>query len=108
MNDICLSRSFNMNVTPIRDFLVIAKDEEEKDKRSAGGLYIAPSVEDKVITGVVVAAGSGRVTMSGTVVPLEVAAGERVAFNKHHAVEVKIGNESAWLLREDQVLCKIS
>lgn len=97
-----------MIVTPIRDFLVIVKDEEEKDKRTAGGLYMASSSEEKIITGVVVAAGSGRVTMSGAVVPLEVCSGERVAFNKHHAVEVKVGNETAWLLREDQVLCKLS
>ncbi len=92
-----------MNVQPIRDFIVVAK--EEAPKQTASGLYIAPSVEERVISGKVLAVGSGFVTSTGTVLPLEVKAGDRIAFNKNMAVEVKSDDDVVLLLREEHVLC---
>ena len=96
-----------MNVLPVRDFVAVTKDDEERDRKTASGLYMPTLSEEKVITGTVVAVGSGRVTMSGAVVPLDVKVGDKVAFNKNMVTEVKVGNESSFLLREDQILCVI-
>lgn len=92
-----------MSVQPIRDFLVVEK--EDAPKQTASGLFIAPTVEEKVVNGLVLAVGSGLLAGDGSKIPLEVKAGDRVAFNKNLAVEVKDGEKTFLLLREEHVLC---
>jgi chaperonin GroES len=91
-----------MTVQPIRDFIVVRKDEATA--KSSGGLYIA-HVEEKNVKGTVVAVGSGRVTMSGSVVPLDVSVDDKILFNKNNAIEVKEENETLLVIREDGVIC---
>lgn len=92
-----------MSVVVLRDYIAVAK--EEGPKQTASGLFIAHA-ETKNEIGVVVSAGSGRITMSGSIMPLEVKKGDRVVFNKNMAVEVKDMDETTlFVLREDQVLC---
>lgn len=94
-----------MNVQPLRDFVVVAKDDAVT--QTPGGLFVPAIVEDKIVTGTVVSVGSGRVAADGTVVPLEVKAGDKIAFNRNFATELKLGGETCHLLREDQILCVI-
>lgn len=91
-----------MSVQPLRDFIAVKKDEVAKTTKS--GLFLPGDIEDKNVVGTVVAVGSGRVSVNGTVVPLEVHVGDRIAFNKNMAVELKDGEETVVILREDQVL----
>lgn len=91
-----------MSVHPIRDFIVVSKSEGPQ--KSPGGIIIAHT-EEKNIAGTVVAVGSGRVTMNGSVVPLDVVVGDKVLFNKNLAIEVKDGDQTVLVLREDQVIC---
>lgn len=93
-----------MNYQPLRDFLLVTKDEAPK--QTPGGLYVPGIVEDRVATGKVVAVGSGRVTSDGKVVPLELSVGDAVVFNKNQALELK-HNENLFLLKEDQVFCVV-
>lgn len=91
-----------MTVHPIRDFIVVVKDEGPK--QTASGLYLGHT-EEKNVTGTVVAVGSGRVTMNGSVIPLDVNVDDKVVFNKNLATEVKEGEKSFLVLREDQIIC---
>lgn len=92
-----------MTVQPLRDFVVVVKDEPVT--QTAGGLYVPGTAEEKVVTGKVTAVGSGRVDAGGRVVPMEISVGDRVAFNKNFATEVKVDNTTHLLLREDQIFC---
>lgn len=96
-----------MNAKPLRDFILVSKDKEP-EKTPGGLIYRPESVEEKIVTGVVLAAGSGRVSMDGTVVPLEVKLNDKVVFNKNMATEFKVDGETVYLLREDQVMCVLS
>ena len=91
-----------MTVQPIRDFLVVKK--EDAAKTTSGGLYIAHA-DEKNVKGTVVAVGSGRVSMSGVVVPLDVCQGDKILFNKNNAIEVKDNDDVLLVLREDSVIC---
>lgn len=92
-----------MNYKPLRDYLLVTKDEVSK--QTAGGLFMPDSVEDKVVTGTVVAVGSGHVSKDGAVVPLEVKAGDKVVFNKSYAVELKFDGKPVLLLKEENLFC---
>ena len=93
---------YKMSVHPLRDFIIVSK--EEGPKTTASGLFLA-NTEEKNVTGTVIAVGTGRVSMNGTVIPLDVLVGDRVVFNKNMATEVKDGETPVLVLREDQVLC---
>lgn len=92
-----------MKIFPIRDQVVVTKEKDE-EKRSAGGIIMTSISTPKHIAGTVVTVGSGRVTMSGTVVPLEVQVGDTVYFNPSMATEMTDDNGTFYVLREDAVL----
>ena len=93
-----------MSFHPLRDFIIVAKEVEEQTTPS--GLIFKPAtVDTKVVKAKVLAVGSGRVTASGNVVPLEVKEGDLVIFNKNFATELGEGTENVLVLREDQILC---
>lgn len=91
---------------PLRDQVVVSK-EAESEKTAGGLLYKPATAEDKHVVGVVVAVGSGRVSLTGTIVPVEVEVGEQVMFNKNMATEVKTGDQTFYILREDQLICTV-
>lgn len=91
-----------MSVHPIRDFIVVSK-ESTQDDVSRGGIVLVKQ-ETKNVTGSVLKVGSGRVSLNGTVVPLEVNEGDKVVFNKNMATEVQDGHDTVYVIREDQVI----
>lgn len=92
-----------MNMKPLRDFLLVTKNESPK--KTVGGLFMPDTVEEKVVTGTVVAVGSGRLSLDGSVVPLEISVGDQVVFNKNYAIELKQDETTYLLLKEEQVFC---
>lgn len=91
-----------MSLKPLRDFIVVAVPKVSEEKI---GLIIKPSiVEEKIVTGLVLATGSGYLTDGGIVVPLDVKVGDNVMFNKQMSVEVKHNGETVFVLREEHVL----
>ncbi|HEY5268348.1 MAG TPA: co-chaperone GroES [Candidatus Saccharimonadales bacterium] len=91
-----------MSLKPLRDFLVVSV--VKKEEKLASGLFIPTTVDEKIVTGTVLSVGSGYLTDSGTIVPLEVQAGDTIVFNKQMSVEVKHGGETVLLLREEHIL----
>lgn len=92
---------------PIRD-QVIVKRHEVKEEKTEGGLYIPGTATEKPSTGEVIAVGSGKLTSTGTSIPLEVSVGDTVAFNKHAGIVLKVGTEEMLVLHEEQLLCVLT
>lgn len=92
-----------MIVQPLRDFVVVTKNEAKK--QTASGIYLADLSEDKVVSGVVKSVGSGQISAEGKSIPLEVRVGDTVFFNKNLAVELKVEDETFLVLREENLLC---
>ena len=91
-----------MSLQPLRDFIVVSIPKVAEEK--VGLIFKPATVEQKVTTGTIVAAGSGYLTDSGNVVPLEVKAGDTILFNKQMSVEVTHNGETMYLLREEHIL----
>lgn len=96
-----------MSLKPLRDFMVVSV-MKENEKTESGLIFKPATTEEKVSTGKVVAVGSGYLTDSGTIVPLEVKAGDTIKFNKNMSVEVKDNGETYVLLREEHVLSVVN
>ena len=95
----------SVNVTPLHDRVLIKRIEE---KESIKGVIIIPdSAKEKPQEGEVVAAGAGKIE-KGQRVPLDVKVGDRVLFGKYSGSEIKVDDEDYLILREDEILAKLS
>ncbi len=76
-------------------------DAEEK---SAGGIIIPDTAQEKPMEGEVVAAGPGARNEQGHIVALEVKAGDRILFGKWSGTEVKLDGEELVIMKESDIM----
>jgi chaperonin GroES len=91
-----------MNVRPLRDRILVKRLEEEE--QHIGGIIIPDTAKEKPQQGKVVAAGTGRISDEGKLIPLDVKAGDRILFGKYAGTEIKLDGEEYLIVREDEVL----
>ena len=91
-----------MNVKPLQDRVILKRIEDQETVR--GGIIIPDSAKEKQQEGEVVAVGSGKRLEDGTVLPLEVNAGDRVLFGKYSGTEIKLDGEEYLIVKEDEIL----
>lgn len=94
-----------VNLTPLHDRVIVKRIEEKETVR--GGIIIPDSAKEKPQEGQVVAAGPGK-REKGELVPLDVKPGDRVLFGKYSGTEIKIEDEDLLILREEEILAKLS
>ena len=94
-----------MKFRPLHDRVVIRRVEEEE--KSRGGIIIPDTAKEKPQEGEVIAAGAGKIE-KGERIPLDVKAGDRVLFGKYSGTEIKVEEEDYLILREDEILAKLS
>jgi chaperonin GroES len=82
--------------------VLLKRIEESESVR--GGIIIPDSAKEKPQEGEVIAVGNGKRLEDGTVLPLEVKAGDRVLFGKYSGTEIKLEDEEYLILREDEIL----
>jgi chaperonin GroES len=93
-------------VVPLHDRILVKRIEEKETAR--GGIIIPDTAKEKPQEGEVVAVGPGKMNDKGTRIPLDVQVGDRVLFGKYSGTEVRIDDEEYLILREDEVLAKIT
>jgi chaperonin GroES len=91
-----------MAYRPLHDKVIIERLEEEE--KSSGGIIIPDTAKEKPQQGKVIAVGAGIIQKDGKIVPLQVKPGDRVIFSKYGGTEVKFGDVSYLVMREDDIL----
>ena len=91
-----------MNVRPLQDRILVRRVEEVEKTR--GGIIIPDSAKERPLEGKVIAVGSGKRLEDGTLVKLDVKAGDRILFGKYSGSEIKIDGNEYLILREDEIL----
>jgi chaperonin GroES len=76
----------------------------EEDAKSAGGIIIPDTVQEKPMEGDVVAVGPGARGDDGKLHPLDVKAGDRVLFGKWSGTEVKVDGEELLIMKESDIM----
>ena len=87
---------------PLHDRVVVRRLNAEE--KTAGGIIIPDTAQEKPMEGEIVAAGPGARNEKGELVPLELKAGDRVLFGKWSGSEVKIDGEDLLIMKEQDVL----
>ena len=98
--------STKVHFVPLADRIVILP--AERDQTTKGGIYLPDTAKEKPQEGKVIAVGPGRVSDNGTRIPMELAEGDRVIYSKYAGAEYKDGDDEYLIMRDSDVLAKIS
>ena len=91
-----------MKIRPLYDRIVVKRVEQQEQMQ--GGLYIPDSAKEKPQEGEVVAVGKGKRLENGSLVALDVQAGDRILFGKYSGSDIKLDGDEYLIMREDEVL----
>lgn len=91
-----------MTLQPLHDRIVI--EPAPKEEKTASGIILPDSAQEKPLRGAVIAVGPGKMLDSGKVVPVDVKVGEVVLYGKYSGTEVTVGGKDVVILRSDDVL----
>ena len=91
-----------MKFRPLHDRVVVKRVEE--DTKTAGGIIIPETAQEKPSQGEILAVGPGARNEDGKVQPLDVKVGDRVIFGKWSGTEVKIDGEDLLIMKESDIM----
>ena len=94
------------NFVPLGERVIIKPIEQEQTTR--GGIFLPDTAKEKPQEGEVVAVGPGRLSDDGKRISMELSKGDRVVYSKYAGTEYKDGDEEYLILRESDILAKIS
>ncbi|MGI6524654.1 MAG: co-chaperone GroES [Bdellovibrionota bacterium] len=93
--------SSECKIRPLQDRLIVKRlDNTEK---TASGLYIPDTAQEKPQQGKVIAAGKGKVKEDGNIRPMDVKVGDIIIFGKYSGQEIKVDGEEYLIMKEDDV-----
>ena len=90
-----------MSVSILGDRVLIRK--VENDKKSAGGLFVLTGDDVHTPKGIVLKVGEGKLTKTGTLIPLAVKVDDTIMYYPDRGLSIKLDGESLLVLKEDDI-----
>jgi chaperonin GroES len=94
-----------MKIKPLDDRVLVKQSEAEE--KTAGGIVLPDSAQEKPQRGKVVATGPGKLLDSGERGTLSVKKGDEVFYGKYAGSEVEVDSKTFVILRESDILAII-
>jgi len=91
-----------MAFRPLHDRVLVRR--VDSDDKTAGGIIIPETAQEKPSEGEIVATGSGQIKDDGSVRPLDVKKGDRILFGKWSGTEVKLNGEDLLIMKESDIM----
>ncbi len=91
-----------MNFKPLHDRVLVRR--VESDQKTAGGIIIPDTAQEKPMEGEVLETGSGARDEVGKLVPLDVKKGDKILFGKWSGTEVKMNGEDYLIMKESDIM----
>lgn len=95
-----------MRLKPLDDRIVVKRLDSEDT--SQGGIFLPDTAKEKPQQGEVIAVGDGRILDSGERSTMTLGKGDRILFGKYSGTEVKLEGEEYVIMRESDVLARIT
>src|SRR5207248_11537176 len=91
-----------MKFRPLHDRVVVRRIDAEV--KSAGGIIIPDTAQEKPMQGEVIAVGPGGRDENGKLIPIDVKAGDIVLFGKWSGTEVKLDGIEYLIMKESDIM----
>lgn len=88
-------------IRPLGDRVVVKVVKQEK---TAGGIVLPDTAQEKPQMGEVIAVGPGRILDNGERSKMDVATGNKILFAKYAGTEVKLDGDEYLLINEKDIL----
>ncbi len=99
------SKATQLKLQPLGDRIVV--EREAAESKTAGGIVLPDSAQDKPARGTIISVGEGRMLDNGQRSKPQVKVGDRVLFSSYAGDQFKIGDQELLLMREEDVLAVI-
>lgn len=94
-----------MAIQPLGDRVLVEPKKESEEK--IGSIIVPDTAKEKPQEGKVAAVGPGKYE-DGKLVPLEVKVGDTILYGKYSGTEIKQAGHEYLIIRESDILAKIS
>jgi len=91
-----------MKFRPLHDRIVVKRIDAEA--KSAGGIIIPDTAQEKPSQGEAIAVGPGGRDEAGKLIPIDIKVGDRVLFGKWSGTEVKIDGQDLLIMKESDIM----
>ncbi len=91
-----------MKFRPLHDRVVV--ERLDSDEKTAGGIIIPDSAQEKPMQGKILAVGGGARDDSGKIQALDVKEGDKILFGKWSGTEVKIDGKDLLIMKESDIM----
>lgn len=91
-----------MAIQPLHDRIIV--EAAAKEEKSAGGIILPDTAQEKPQRGKVLAVGPGKRLDSGQLASVGINPGDTVLYGKYGGTEVKVDGQDLVILRADDVL----
>ena len=91
-----------LNLKPLADRVVV--EPAPAEDKSAGGIILPDTAQEKPQQGMIVAAGPGKVSDSGNLLEMTVKKGDKVLYGKYSGSEVTFDGIEYVIMRESDIL----
>jgi chaperonin GroES len=91
-----------MAIQPLHDRIIV--EAAAKEEKSAGGIILPDTAQEKPQRGKVLAVGPGKRLDSGQLAAIDVNVGDTVLYGKYSGTEVKVDGQDYIILRAEDVL----
>jgi|TARA_B100001093_G_scaffold63395_1_gene53265 chaperonin GroES len=91
-----------LSLKPLADRVVV--EPAPAEDKSAGGIILPDTAQEKPQQGTVVAVGSGKVSDSGSLIEMTVKTGDKVLYGKYSGSEVAFDGMDYVIMRESDIL----
>ena len=97
-----LSMRKYMNFKPLHDRVLVKR--VASDEKTAGGIIIPDTAQEKPMEGQVLEVGSGSRNENGKLEPLDVKKGDKILFGKWSGTEVKMNGDEYLIMKESDIM----
>ena len=94
-----------MNVKPLSDRIVVKPEPAEE--KTASGIILPDTAQEKPQMGTVLATGPGKVSDSGDLVKMTLKNGDKVLYGKYSGTEITVDGDDVLIMRESDILATL-
>ena len=96
----------SINIKPLGDRIVV--EAAPAETKTASGLYIPETAQEKPQHGTIVAVGPGKYAeQTGNLIPLAVKEGDKVLYGKFAGQEITIDGKSYLIMKESDIYATV-
>ena len=94
-----------MKVQPLSDRIVVKPEPAEE--KTASGIILPDTAQEKPQMGKVMAVGPGKSSDSGELIKMTLKKGDKVLYGKYSGTEITVNGDDVLIMRESDILATL-